>query len=49
VEVLPDHFVPLVGLVNGRLPGNTKSVSLVSFLIKNHSFCHPSEGPDMGR
>jgi hypothetical protein len=48
-EVPPDYFVPPVGMGMGQLPVNTRSGVLVSFLGKNHTFCHPFEGLDIGR
>jgi hypothetical protein len=32
----------------GRLPINMGSGASMSFLRKNHTFCHQSEGPDIG-
>jgi hypothetical protein len=42
------HPVPLVGLDGGRLPITTRNGVPASFLKKNHTFHHPTDGLEYG-
>jgi hypothetical protein len=48
-EVPLGHAVPPVGLGNRWPPVNTGSGTSVPFLRKDHTFRHPSKGPNVGR